>query len=149
MQVLDELRGSSASFSRASKRSSSGRASLTATAFSASRLAAYCLTRAWTRRLRLTALFFAISSFLPALGLSLGERELEFLQKRARFVVGLRSRGDDDVHAPHLVDLVVVDLREHDVFAKAHGEVAATVERGGLQAPEVLHARQRDGDQPV
>src|SRR2546430_1512996 len=140
MRVLDELRGNSASFSRASKRSSSGRASLFAIAFSSVRLAAYCLTRSWTRRLRLTALFLAMVLFPPALGrLGRNERELEFLEKRTRFVVGLRGRGDDDVHAPHLVDLVVVDLREHDVFAKTQGVVAPPVERGRLEAPEVLH----------
>src|SRR3546814_11899306 len=79
----------------------------------------------------------------PPLGLSLGKRELELLQKRARFVIGFRSGGDNDVHPPHLVDLVVVDLREHDVFAKAHGVVAATVERGGPPAAELLRSEER------
>src|SRR6185295_14664426 len=139
MRVADELRGSSASLRRASKRSSRGSASLLAVAFSASRLAAYCLTSFLTRSLRLTALFLAMCFSFPLLRLR--ERELEFPKKLASFVVGLRSGGDDDVHAPDLVDLVVVDLREHDVFLEAHREVAAAVERRGLQAPEVLHAR--------
>src|SRR6185369_1331073 len=97
MRVLDELRGSSASFSRASKRSSSGRLSLLAIAFNASRLAAYCLTSFLTCSLRFTALFLAIVLTPP---LRLHEGELEFLQKRARFLVGLGGRADHDVHAP-------------------------------------------------
>src|SRR5690606_176906 len=146
MRFGAELRGSSASFRRASKRSSSGRLSSLAIAFSSARLAAYCLTSLLTISLRLTALFLAIACPLPPLRV---ERELEFLEERARFLVGLRGGGDDDVHAPDLIDLVVVDLREHDVFLLAHGVVAAPVERGRLQAPEVLHPRQGDGDQPV
>src|SRR5436190_5771471 len=149
MRTAAEFRGSSASLRRASKRSSSGRVSLLAIALSAARLAAYCLTRPLTRWLRLTALFLAICFSFPPLLLLLNERELEFLEKLASLVIGLRSGGDDDVHAPDLVDLVVVDLREHDVLLEPHGVVAATVERRRLQAPEVLHARQRDRDQPV
>src|SRR5262245_17096091 len=106
MRTAAELRGSSASLRRASKRSSRGRLSLLAIAFSSARLAAYCLTRALTRRLRLTALFLAICFSFPPLLLLLNERELEFLEELASFLVGLRSGGDDDVHAPDLVDLV-------------------------------------------
>ena len=35
------------------------------------------------------------------------------------------------------------------MLLKAHGVVAATVERLAVEAPEVLHPRQRDGDQTV
>ena len=75
--------------------------------------------------------------------------KLKCTQKRAGLVVGLRSGADDDVHAPDLLDLVVVDLREHDVLLDAQGVVAAAVERLRVQAAEVAHARQRDGHQAV
>ena len=42
------------------------------------------------------------------------------------------------------VDLVVVDLRENDVFLDADRVVAAAVEALRVQAAEVAHARQRD-----
>src|SRR4051812_13349524 len=125
MRTAAELRGSSASFRRASKRSSRGRLSSLAVALRAARFAAYFATRVFTISLRFTALFFAIV-FFPSRSV-LHERELELGQKRAGFVVSPGRGADDDVHAPHLVDLVVVDFREHDVFLQAHGVVAATV----------------------
>jgi hypothetical protein len=57
--------------------------------------------------------------------------------------------NNDDVHATHAVDLVVDDLGENDLFLETHGEVAAAVEALARDAPEVTHARQRDGDQAV
>src|SRR3974390_201165 len=112
MRTFEELRGSSASFRRAAKRSSSGRFWSLATFFRASRLAAYCLTRRLTMSLRLTVLFLAMClASLPAL-----ERELELGEERLGLLVGPGRGADDNVHAPDLVDLVVVDLREHDVF---------------------------------
>uniref|UniRef100_A0A0N4Z1E8 Peptidase A2 domain-containing protein n=1 Tax=Parastrongyloides trichosuri TaxID=131310 RepID=A0A0N4Z1E8_PARTI len=146
MRVGAELRGRAASFRRASKRSSSGRLSSLAVAFRASRFAAYFATRALTASLRFTALFLAIVLFPSR---SVHERELELGEESLGFLIGLGRGADNDVHAPHLVDLVVVDLREHDVLLQTRGVVAATVERSALQAPEVLHARQRDGDQAV
>src|SRR3569833_3175776 len=116
MRTLEELRGSSASFSRAAKRSSSGRFWSLAVAFNAARLAAYCLTSCLTISLRLTVLFLAIVLVLPrSVG---GERELELAEEGLGLLIGPSRRADDDVHAPDLVDLVVVDLREHDVLAK-------------------------------
>src|SRR5690606_33600143 len=57
----------------------------------------------------------------------LTEREVELFQKSPSFVVGRCRRANDDVHAPDLINLVVVDFRKHDVFLDAHGEVATTV----------------------
>ncbi len=71
------------------------------------------------------------------------------LQKRLGFLVIRRRGANDNVHAPHLIDLVVVDFRENDVFLQAHGIVATTVEGITVQTAEVLHARQRDRDQAV
>src|SRR3954465_1652493 len=122
MRTGEELRGSLASFRRAAKRSSSGRLSLLAMALRASRLVAVCLTRRLTISLRLTALFLAMVSCPPRSVLH--ERELEFGEQGLRLVVRLGRGADDDVHAPHLVDLVVVDLREHDVFLLVNRLVA-------------------------
>jgi hypothetical protein len=95
------------------------------------------------------ALTLAMSSRLLFLSFLNWEREAEFPeQPRASSSVFAVVR-DDDVHAPHLVDLVIVDLREHDVLLQAHGVVAAAIERLGVQAAEVADARQRDRDQTV
>ena len=48
-----------------------------------------------------------------------------------------------------LVDLVVLDLGEDDLFLDADVVVAAAVERAARDAAEVAHARQRDGDEAV
>src|SRR5262245_9265031 len=123
MRVGEELRGNCASFRRASKRSSSGRSSFNAAARNFARRAAYCFARRSRFLLRSIELVFAILSLSPdhvpgwiPLQGSVPEREIEFLQQGLSFFVGARSRADDDVHAPHLFNLVVIDLGEHDVF---------------------------------
>src|SRR5262245_57364160 len=77
------------------------------------------------------------------------EREAERGEQRARLVVRLRGRGDGDVHAPERVDLVVLDLREDDLFLEAQAVVAAAVERAVGNAAEVADARHRDVHQAV
>src|SRR5690242_4874256 len=77
------------------------------------------------------------------------ERQAECLQKGAGVIVGLGAGRDRHVEAAYLLDVVVVDLREDDLFAHAERVVAAAVERAGVEAPEVADARQRDRDQPV
>jgi hypothetical protein len=52
----------------------------------------------------------------PAAFLFNRERETEQAQQLARLVVGLGGGGYDDVHAAHLIDLVVADLREDDLL---------------------------------
>src|SRR5688572_17014599 len=77
------------------------------------------------------------------------ERHAHQLQQLPRFFVG-PGRGDDrHVHAPGLVDLHVVDLREQQLVLQPHREVAAPVEPLRRHAAEVADARQRDGDQAV
>src|SRR6185503_10908891 len=56
---------------------------------------------------------------------------------------------DRDVEALDRVDLVVLDLREDDLLADTHGEVAAAVEPARRHAAEVADARQRDVDETV
>src|SRR5664279_6083329 len=126
MRTAEELRGSSASLSRAWKRSSSVRLSSLATRFSSARLPANCAVMRRRRLFFSIELFFAISA-CPESQL-LAEREVEGLEQRARFVVAAGRRAYDHVHAPDLIHVVVVDLRENDVLLDAHREVAAPVE---------------------
>src|SRR4051794_1518227 len=111
-------------------------------AFSASRFLVYFFTK--TRRFssRLIKDSFAILASVP-------ERKTERGKQRLGFGVGLRGRGDRDVHPAHGIDLVVLDLRENDLFLDTHVEVAAAVERPAGHAAKVAYARQRDRDQPV
>src|SRR3954454_16842065 len=129
MRVGLPLRGTSASLRRASKRSSMVFDSSLAMPRSRSRLPLYCLTRRLRRLFFSTELFFAMGASLrcPRLrsSISLPEREVEMGQQRLRLGVGLGRRRDDDVHAPHSLGLVVVDLREHEVLLDPEGVVAA------------------------
>src|SRR4029079_10769775 len=54
-----------------------------------------------------------------------------------------------DVHSPELIDLVVLDFRENDLFLDAEAEVAATIERTRVDAAEVTDAGNRDRDQAI
>src|ERR1044072_5030454 len=146
MRTFDELRGISASFRRAAKRSSIARLSLSAIAFSFARLLACFFARRSRFLLRSIELVFAISSSPLGSG---HEGHLEALQQRLRLGVSLCGRADHDVHATDLLDLVVVDLREHQLLLEAERVVAPAVEALAADAAEVADARQRDGDQAV
>src|SRR3972149_9144710 len=78
-----------------------------------------------------------------------GERQAEPAQKRVRLLVRRRCGGDRDVEASDRRDAVVVDLREDDLLANAEREIAAAVERAGVEPPEVPDARERDRAGPV
>src|ERR1700758_2316005 len=155
MRVGDELRGISASFSVAAKRSSIGLVLSAMIAFSFSRCGAAFFA------IRLRRLFFSIELFFAMLGswvsafewlwlsYSLPEREIESGQQGARLVVGLGGGADRDVHATRFRDLVEVDLGENDVLLDAERIVAAAVEALRVQAAEVTDARQRDVHQAV
>ena len=79
---------------------------------------------------------------------SLPEREVESGQQRTRLVVGLGAGADRDIHAPGVGRLVVVDLREDDVFLEAEGIVAAAIEALGMR-PRKSRTRGSAIDQPV
>src|SRR5256712_3123064 len=79
----------------------------------------------------------------------LPERHSEVREEHLRVFVRARRRHDADVHAAHLVHLVVDDLRKDQLLAEAERVIAPPVEALGRHTPEVAHARQRDVDQPV
>src|SRR5262245_10846897 len=79
----------------------------------------------------------------------LPEGHAQVREERLGFLVGPGRGDDDDVHAAHLVDLVVDDLRENELLAQTEGVVAAAIEGLRRYALEVAHARQGDVDQPV
>src|SRR3954454_14834166 len=146
MRVADELRGISASFSVAAKRSSIGFFLSAMIAFSFARLGAAFLV------IRLRRLFFSIELFFAMLGswvsaferlisVSLPEREIECSQQGTRLIVVRRRGAHRDVHAPCFPGLVEVDFGENDVLLDAQRIVAATVEALRVQAAEVAHAR--------
>src|SRR6185437_1141796 len=154
MRVADELRGSSASLSVAAKRSSTGLVLSWAIALRRARRPEYFLLNRRRRLFFSIELFFAIyfsprRSASEAILASLPERKIERGQQSARFVVGARGRANGDVHAPDVGSLVVVDLREHDVFLDAERVIAAAVEAFRIKPAEIADPRQRDVDQPV
>src|SRR3954470_2431912 len=82
-------------------------------------------------------------------GSLLAEREIEGAEQGTTLLVILRRRRNGDVHSPELVDLVVLDFRENDLFLDAEAEVAAAVERARVDAAEVTDAGNRDRDQAI
>src|SRR5256886_13561083 len=65
-----------------------------------------------------------------------------------RSVISCR-RSDGDVHAPDLIDLVVLDFGENDLLLHAQRVVALAVEGARRHAAEVADARHRDVDEAV
>src|SRR5450759_35743 len=103
---------------------------------SPARLTAYFLASLRRFSLRLISASFATST-------SILERELEGGEERFGFLVGLRRRGDGNIHAPERIDLVVFDFRENDLLFDAHIVIAAAIERAGGNPAKISHARQR------
>src|SRR5260370_4512785 len=147
MRVADELRGNSASLSRAANCSSGGSERSSAIALSRARFDAMRFTSCARRRFLSTELFFAMGT--RVLGRSVDERHLEATEEGLRLRMGPRRRDEDDVHAAHGIDLVVVDLREHQLLLEAEREIAAPVEALAGDAAEVTYARQGNADEPV
>src|SRR5689334_3927807 len=83
-------------------------------------------------------------SWPNSLPLSLLEWHAEPRQEAACLVVGAGGRDDRHLEPAQLVDLVVVDLREHDLLAQTERVVAASVEAVDLDAAKVADARQGD-----
>src|SRR6266571_1655429 len=79
----------------------------------------------------------------------LPERHSEVREEHLRVLVRARRRDDADVHAAHLIDLVVDDLGKDQLLAEPEGVVTPAVEALGRHAPEVAHTRERDVDEAV
>ena len=80
---------------------------------------------------------------------SVAEREFESTQQGATFIIRTGSGGQGNVQTTQSIHLVVVDFREDDLLFHAHAVVATTIEGLGIQAAEVTHARQGDGQQTI
>src|SRR6185369_14117980 len=80
---------------------------------------------------------------------SILERELERGEQSFRFCIGLRGRGDADVHTPESIDLVVLDFRENDLLFNAHVVVTLAVETLAGDTAEVTDTRQGHGHQTI
>src|SRR5882757_6481541 len=93
----------------------------------------------------MTMLVFAIALEF----LLLPEWEVESLEQCSAVTVIDRRCRNRDVHAPDLIDLVVLDLGENDLFLHAQAVVALAVERARRDAAEVTDAGHRNVDQPV
>src|SRR2546421_8537845 len=70
---------------------------------------------------------------------SLPEGEPELRQQRARLVVGTRGGDEGDLETPQFVDLVVLDLREYQLFAQPERVVTVPVEAGRRDAAEITN----------
>src|SRR6266851_2435192 len=109
MRVDDELRGSSASLSRAANCSSGGSERSSAIALSRARFGAMRFTISARRRFLITELFFAIG--LASLGSLVDERHLELGHEGLSHPIGPRPRDHEDLHGAHGTALDVVYLR--------------------------------------
>src|ERR1700687_3375878 len=136
MRVGEELRGSSDSLSRAAKRSSPGGARSAAIALSRVRRVLNFLARRFRLLLRSIMLVFAIHFLLSRLRPLAAKRKIQACQQRARLVVGGRRRADDDVHAEHILDLVIFDLGEDDVLFQPKRIISSAIEAFRVQPTE-------------
>src|SRR5215831_6444432 len=137
-------RGSFCSFTCSSARASGEVLGLRMSSLRAARFAAYFFTILARRFSRSTMFVLAIPY-----GSLLAEREIEGIEQGLSLLVVLRRRGNRDIHSPELIDLVVLDFRENDLFLDAEAEIATAVERARVDAAEVTDARDRDRDQTI
>src|SRR5690625_1225415 len=77
------------------------------------------------------------------------EWKAECSQQRTTVVVIDRGGGDGHVETTQLVHLVILDFGKDDLFADAHGKVAAPIEGAGADTTEVAGSRNGDADQPI
>src|SRR3954453_17252444 len=77
------------------------------------------------------------------------EGEAEVTKERAALSVVGRRGHHGDVHTPDPVDLVLVDLVEHDLLRETEGVVATAVELLRRQAAEVTDTRKRERQRTV
>src|SRR5882757_10282496 len=58
-------------------------------------------------------------------------------------------RGDRNVHSTNLIDLVVLDFRENDLFLDAQAVIAAAVERARVDSSKIADTGDRDAHQAI
>src|SRR6476619_7169734 len=104
--------------------------------------------RVYARTLNFGFRFALLTSAVLAMSVLL-EGEAELLEQRATLVIVGRRGDHGDVHAPHAVDLVLVDLVEHRLLGQTERVVATAVELLGREAPEVTDPRQGRGHETV
>src|SRR6201984_3254751 len=97
-------------------------------AFRAARFAANFSTRSARFCSRLISASFAM--------ISVSERKFKGGEQSFRFVVGLGGCRDADIHTAQRVNLVVLDLRENDLFLDADIVVTTTVKRTAIHTTE-------------
>src|ERR1700722_16867307 len=102
---MEPLRGISARLRRAAKRSSGGSERSSAIALRRARFGAMRFANSARRLFLLTELVFAMLFSASTLA---DEGQLESGEQCLRFRVGSRRGADDDVHAAHGIDLVVI-----------------------------------------
>src|SRR6476469_5812494 len=81
--------------------------------------------------------------------ISVSERKFKGGEQSFRFVVGLGGCRDADIQTTQRVNLVVLDLRENDLFLDTDVVVTTAIERTTIDTTEVTHARQGHGDETV
>src|SRR4030081_1160467 len=101
-------------------------------AFNSARLAAYFFTRSARFFSRLISASFAMAT-------SVSERKFKCGEERFRFVVGLRSCRDADVHTTQCVNLVVLNFGENDLLFHTDIVVTATIECSTRNTTEIAH----------
>src|SRR5262245_54849567 len=102
-------RGCACSLACASARASGEVLGLRISSFNCARFAAYFFTILARRFSRSTMFVFAICQLLP-------EGEVECLEQCSALPVIPCGRRNRDIHATHLINLVVLDLGENDLF---------------------------------
>ena len=71
---------------------------------------------------------------------------MEGRKKCLSLFVRLSGCRNADVHTTELVDLVVFNFRENDLFLQTDVLVDAAVERAGTDTTEVTNTRESDSD---
>src|SRR4051812_18250606 len=104
--------------------------------------------RVYARTLNFGFRFALLTSAVLAMSVLL-EGEAELLEQRATLVIVGRRGDHGDVHAPHAVDPVLVDLVEHRLLGQAERVVALAVELLRREAAEVTDSREGDRDEAV
>src|SRR5829696_2980020 len=104
--------------------------------------------RVYARTWNLGFRFALLTSAVLAMSVLL-EGEAELLEQRATLVIVGRRGDHGDVHAPHAVDPVLVDLVEHRLLGQTERVVALAVELLRRQAAEVTDAREGDRHETV